>query len=137
MLDTSWSLPVSDFGIWRYTGDTVTPLGYNPWVETECKNEVRVERLREMDYMGVEDTDLKIRVIDPPKDFRCSENPIEIIKKNICTILQKFGIRVYVFRDRIEVRRLIQSQIIKTTIGDKPPSRELIIPSVRGRGLRG
>lgn len=135
MLDTSGSLLVSDFGIWGYKGDTVAPLGYNPWLETECKNEVG--RLREMDYVGVEGTDLKIRAIGPPEGFWFSENPVEVIKKNIRAILQKFGIRVYMFRDRIEVRGLIPSQIIKTAIGGERPSRELIIPSVRGRGYRG
>ena len=132
MLDASGSLLVSDFGIWGYTGDTVAPLGYNPWLETECKNEVG--RLREMGYVRVEGTDLKIKAIGPPEGFWFSENPVEVIKKNIRAILQKFEIRVYVFRDRIEVRGLIQSQIIKTAIGDKPPSREPIIPSVRGEG---
>ena len=85
------------------------------------------------DYVEVEGTDLKIRAIGPPEGFWGSQNPVEVIKKNIHAILQKFGIRVYVFRGRIEVRGLIQSQIIKTAIGDKPPSRELIIPSVKGR----
>ena len=85
------------------------------------------------DYVEVEGTDLKIRAIGPPEGFWVSQNPVEVIKKNIHAILQKFGIRVYVFRGRIEVRGLIQSQIIKTAIGDKPPSRELIIPSVKGR----
>ena len=87
-----------------------------------------------MDYVGVEGTDLKIRAIGPPEGFWVSGNPVEVVKKNIRAILQKFGIRVYMFRDRIEVRGLIQSQIIKTAIGDEPPSRELIIPLVSGRG---
>ena len=67
MLDTSGSLLVSDFGIWGYTGDKIAPLGYNPWLETECRNEVG--RLRETDYVGVEGTDLKIRAIGPPEGF--------------------------------------------------------------------
>ncbi|MFC1943425.1 zinc ribbon domain-containing protein [Chloroflexota bacterium] len=67
MLDISGSLLVSDFRIWGYTGDMVAPLGYNPWLETACKNEVG--RLREMDYVGIEGTDLKIRAICPPEGF--------------------------------------------------------------------
>ena len=62
------------------------------------------------------------------------QNPGEIIKKNIRAILHKFGTKVYVFRDRIEVRGLIPMEIITVSLGDKRSDRELIIPSVRGRG---
>jgi len=132
MLDTSGNILVTDFGIWGRTGDNVAPLGYNPWLETECKSEVG--QVRDSDFIRIEGTDLRIRAILPPEGFWFSENPGEVIKKNIRAILQKFGIRVYMFRDRIEVRGLIPSQIIKTAIGDERPNRESIIPSVRGRG---
>lgn len=129
MLDSSsGNLLVTDFGIWGFIGDKVTPLGYNPWLETDCKN--KIEQVRESDYIRIEDTDLKMQAINPPEGFWMSENPGETIKKNMRAILQKLGIRVYVFRDRIELRGLIPSQVIKTSSEAKHLNRELIIPSV-------
>ena len=75
-----------------------------------------------------------MQAINPPEGFWCSENPGEIIKKNIRAILQKFGTKVYVFKDKIEVRGLLPTEIIARSPGDKRSDRELIIPSVRGRG---
>jgi len=128
----SGNVLITDFGIWGLEGDKMAPLGYNPWLETECKNEIG--QVRERDYVRIEGTDLKMQAINPPEAFWFSENPGEIIKKNIRAILQKFGTKVYVFRDRIEVRGLIPMEIITVSLGDKRSDRELIIPSVRGRG---
>ncbi len=96
-----------------------------------------VKEVLERDYVRIEGTDLKMQAINPPEAFWFSENPGEIIKKNIRAILQKFGTKVYAFRDRIEVRGLIPTEITILSPETKRSDRELIIPSVRGRGYRG
>ena len=53
-----------------------------------------------------------MKAILPPEGFSLSENPEEAITKNMRAILQKFGTKVYVFRDRIELRSLIPTQVI-------------------------
>jgi hypothetical protein len=75
-----------------------------------------------------------MRSINPPESFWSSENKGEIIKNNIRSLLQNFGIKVYVFKDRIEVRGLMPTEIISLSSETKRSDRELIIPSVRGRG---
>ena len=96
------------------------------------KNEIG--QVRETDYIYIKGTDLKMRSINPPEGFWCSENKGEIIKNNIRSLLQNFGIKVYVFKDRIEVQGLIPTEIISLSSETKRSDRELIIPSVRGRG---
>ena len=75
-----------------------------------------------------------MRSINPPGGFWYSENRGESIKNNIRSLLENFGIKVYVFKDRIEVRGFIPTEIISYSSETKRQDRELIIPSVRGRG---
>ena len=129
---SSRNIHITDFGIFGAKGDGLAPLGYNPWSETEGKNEI--EQVRETDYIFIEGTDLKMRSINPPEGFWSSENKGESIKNNIRSLLQNFGIKVCVFKDRIEVRGLIPTEIISLSSETKRSDRELFIPSVRGRG---
>jgi len=133
MLDShSGNVLSTDFGIWGLTGDKIAPLGYNPWLETDCRNEIG--QARETGTIRIEGTDLKMKAILPPEGFWLSENPGEAITKNVRAVLQKFGTRVYVFRDRIEVRGLIPTQIISASSGAKRSKREPIIHSTRRGG---
>jgi len=129
---SSRNISVTDFGMYGTKGYRLAPLGYNPWSETEGKNEIG--QVRETDYIYIEGTDLKMRSINPPEGFWYSDNRGEIIKNNIRSLLQNFGIKVYVFKDRIEVRGLIPTETISLSSETKHSDRELIIPSVRGRG---
>ena len=129
---SSRNIYITDFGIFGTKGDRLAPLGYNPWSNIEGKNEMG--QVRETDYIYIEDTDLKMRSINPPQGFWSSENKGESIKNNIRSLLQNFGIRVYVLKDRIEARGLIPTETISVSSKVKRPGRELIIPSVRGRG---
>ena len=129
---SSRNIHITDFGIFGTKGDMLAPLGYNPWSETEGKNEIG--QVRETDYIFVEGTDLEMRSINPPEGFWYSENRGEGIKNNIRSLLQNFGIKVYVFKDRIRVRGLIPTEIISLSSKVKRLDRELIIPFVRREG---
>jgi hypothetical protein len=76
---SSRNLLVTDFGIWGVIGDKTVPLGYNPWLGTNCKNEI--VRINETDYVRIEGTDLMIRVLNPPEGFWFLDNPGELIIK--------------------------------------------------------
>ncbi|MFC1902753.1 recombinase family protein [Chloroflexota bacterium] len=130
--NSSRNISVTDFGIFGRQGDTIAQLGYNPWSETEGKSEIG--QVRETDYVYIEGTDLKMQSINPPEGFWSSENKGEVIKDNIRSLLQNVNIKVYVFKDRIEVRGLIPTETISLSSKTKRERGELIIPSVRGRG---
>jgi hypothetical protein len=68
---SSRNIHISDFGIFGRKDDRLAPLGYNPWSETEGKNETG--QIRETDYVLIEGTDSKMRAIDPPEGFWYSE----------------------------------------------------------------
>lgn len=85
---------------------------------------------------AVEDTDLRMRAINPPQGFWESEDPGEVIHNNVRALLQKLGIRVYVFRDRIEIRGLIPVQVLSASGADRVKGEPIIFSARRG-GYRG
>ena len=65
------------------------------------------------------------------------EVPRQMVLRNIRGIFDWLGIRVYLFRDRVEIRGFIPTEVIDiASVGDGV-NRGAIIPSVRGRGYRG
>jgi len=65
------------------------------------------------------------------------EVPRETVWRNIRRILEWLGIRVYIFRDRIEIRGFIPTEVIDVSGAGNATNRGSIIPSIRGRGYRG
>jgi len=59
----SGDILVTDFGVWGTTDDRMAPLGYNPWLATECKNEIG--QVQERDYVIIEGADFKMKAINP------------------------------------------------------------------------
>jgi len=60
------------------------------------------------------------------------EVPREMVLKNIRSAFERLVIRVYVFRDRLEIRGFIPTEVID--IPNSVNRGEAIIPTPRGRG---
>ena len=75
--------------------------------------------------------------INPPEGFWSSGNKGDVIKNNIRSLLQNVNIKVYVYKDRIEVRGMIPTETISLSTKTRRESGELIISSAMGRGYRG
>jgi len=73
-------------------------------------------------------------IVDSPVQFANLEVPREILWRNIGNIFKWLGIRVYVFRDRVEIRGFIPTEVIDIHGGGNGLDRGAIIPSLRGRG---
>ncbi|MFC1928630.1 hypothetical protein ACFLXX_03485 [Chloroflexota bacterium] len=68
-----------------------------------------------MDYFRLEGTDKYMRGITAPLGFwECGDHTKqdEIIKKNMRSILQLFGIKVLVYPDRVEIKGAIPQQVL-------------------------
>ena len=57
-----------------------------------------------------------------PADFYLADNKAEVINRNRRGILEKFGIRVMVFSDRVEIRGAIPTQEIGLGESIEPPN---------------
>lgn len=144
MLDKySGRIVVTDFGIWGIGKDEIMPLGYNAWLETDGTDDIGMPR--EPTKFRIEGTDKVIKGIDAPEGFWDSTNRLEVITKNRRGMLQKFGVRVYVFKEKMEIRGLISAQVLALPKGDscsqveepvayRTDRRGPIIDSARGTG---
>lgn len=144
MLDKySGRIVVTDFGIWGIGKDEIMPLGYNAWLETDGTDDIGMPR--EPTKFRIEGTDKVIKGIDAPEGFWDSTNRLEVITKNRRGMLQKFGVRVYVFKEKMEIRGLISAQVLALPKGDscsqveepvayRTDRRGPIIDSARGSG---
>ena len=68
-------------------------------------------------------------MVDSPVQFANLEVPRETVWRNIRKIFKWLGIRVYVFRDRVEIRGFIPTEVIDIPIVGDVISRGAIIPS--------
>ncbi len=68
-------------------------------------------------------------MVDNPVQFINLEVPREIVWRNIRKIFERLGIRVYVFRDRVEIRRFIPTEVIDIPIVGDVINRGAITPS--------
>ena len=145
MLDKhSGRIVVNDGGIWGIGKDEIAPLGYNPWLETDGSDDIGMPR--ELAKFRIEGTDKVIKGIGVPEGFWESPNRGEVITRNRRGILQKFGVKVYVFKDKIEIRGFIPTQVLPLPNVDSQPDagepavayrtsrRGPIISSAKGAG---
>jgi len=117
MLDKySGRIVVNDFGIWGIGKDKIAPLGYNAWLETDGSDDIGMPR--EPAKFRIEGTDLVAKGIDAPEGFWESSNRREVITKNRRGMLQKFGVRLYVFKEKMEIRGFIPTQVLSVPNGD-------------------
>jgi hypothetical protein len=117
MLDKhSGRIVVNDGGIWGIGKDEIAPLGYNAWLETDGSDDIGMPR--EPAKFKVEGTDLVVKGIDVPDGFWDSTNRGEIITRNRRGILQKFGVKVYGFKEKMEIRGFIPTQVLSLPNGD-------------------
>ncbi|MDO8568902.1 MAG: hypothetical protein Q7R57_09365, partial [Dehalococcoidales bacterium] len=145
MLDKqSGRIVVNDGGIWGIGKDEIVPLGYNAWLETDGSDDIGMPR--EPAKFRIEGTDKVMTGIDVPEGFWDSTNRREVITRNRRGILQKFGVKVYVFKEKIEIRGFIPTQVLPLPNVDSQPDvgepavayrtsrRGPIISSARGLG---
>ena len=78
-----------------------------------------------------------IRMVDAPEVLSCLEVSRDRVWQNIRDFLESFDIKVYVFRDRVEIRGLIPTELVEIPHGTVRAKREAVISSARGRGYRG
>jgi len=125
-------LEVTEFGFFGEIFDEkiYVPAGFNAWREND--GELAIGELTEMDYFRFEGTDKYMRGIDVlPGFWECGdrEKQSRIIKKNMRSILQLFGIKVLVYPDRIEINGTILPQVLQQ--GEEPDTETgLVIPSL-------
>ena len=90
---------ISSFGIYGLPSDsnTVIGFGYNsPWQNNSP--------------LQIQDA---FRAIVPPADFWQRKDAFQLIKRNQRAILQDFGVKVYCFKDRLEIRGFIPPTIVQ------------------------
>ena len=87
------------------------------------------------DFFRFGDNGPLMRMVDGPTASSNLEVPREMVWQNIRRIFESFGIRVYVFHDRVEIRGFIPTEVMDIPRGGDRTSGEAIIYSVRG--LRG
>jgi len=75
-----------------------------------------------------------IRMVDAPEVCSVLQVPRDRVWQTIQGFLESLDIKVYVFRDRVEIRGLIPTEVLEMPHGTVPLKREAIISSVRGRG---
>ena len=131
----SWGkLSVTEFGLFGelLDGDVYVPAGFNAFREND--RELAIGEVTEMDYFRIEGTDKYIRGIDAPDGFKeCGdfEEQSRIIKKNMRSILQLFGIKVIVYPDHAEIKGTIPPQVLNQGENTRPDTA-LVINSARG-----
>jgi len=75
-----------------------------------------------------------IRMVDAPEVPSLLEVSRDRVWQTIRGFLESFKIKVYVFRDRVEIRGLIPIEVLEIPRGTVRVKREAIISSARGRG---
>lgn len=136
--EDSGRILVNGFGIWGLSEGLKIPLGYNAWLENDGKFQVGSPRA--VDTVRIGNTSLRMKAILPPSDFWSAENKAEVINRNRRAMLERFGLRVILYDDRIEVRGAIPPQVIQCGDGEAVPDqqRKPITPSPnRGEGDTG
>ena len=68
-------------------------------------------------------------MVDSPVQFANLEVPRKSVWRNIRNIFEWLGIRVYVFRDRVEIRGFIPTEVIDIPIVGDGINKWAIIPS--------
>ena len=68
-------------------------------------------------------------MVDSPVKFVNLEVPRETVWRNIRKIFERLGIRVYIFRGRIEIRGFIPTEVIDIPIVGDVINRRAIVPS--------
>ncbi len=95
---------ISSFGIYGLPNDsnTVIGFGYNsPWQDNSP--------------LQIQDA---FRAIIPPADFWQRKDAFQVIKRNKRAILQDFGIKVYCYIDRLEIRGFIPPTVVQIKEGN-------------------
>jgi hypothetical protein len=119
------SLLVTDSGIFGQIDDIYSTLDFN--VSTEHDGGENTH--------GFEVTDVVMRSMDTPPDFRESVNlqeKREAMKRTQRAILQKFSIRVIVYPQRVEIKGTIPTQILDKT--DKEETAPIITSASLAKG---
>ncbi len=73
-------------------------------------------------------------MVDAPEVPSLQEVSRDRVWQTIRSFLESFNIKVYVFQDRVEIRRLIPTEVLEIPPGTGLVKREVIIPSAKGRG---
>ncbi len=82
--------------------------------------------------------DLQRSMVDGSEAAWNTEVPREVVWRNIRQFFERFGIKVYVFRNSVEIRGFLPTEVMEISdAGDERVGREAIIPSAKGRGQRG
>jgi hypothetical protein len=76
-----------------------------------------------------------VRMVDGPGSS-AAEVPKEMVRQNIRGIFESLSIMVYIFRDRVEIRGFIPTEVMDIPSGGDRIRGGSIIPSARGSGLR-
>lgn len=122
------SLLITDSGIFGQIDDICSTLDFN--VSTEHDGGENTH--------GFEMTDLVMRALDTPPDFREGvdlQEKRETMKRNQRSILQKFNIRVIVYPERVEIKGTIPTQVLDKTYKEENKTAPIIIsPWSKERG---
>ena len=111
-------------------GGIHNPDGFN--VSLEHGGELVLGEMPEKDIFRFEMTDMVVRAVDALPGFQKCDNPSEReeeIKRNMREILQLFNIRVLIYRERVEIKGAIPTQILDKTTKEEPESRSALIIS--------
>jgi len=88
------------------------------------------------DVLRIDELNMQFRIVDRAEDVTSNmQLPRDFVRRNIRNFFNEYGIKVYVFHDRIEIRGHIPTQVIDATHPIGPPKCWSIIGSERG--LRG
>jgi site-specific DNA recombinase len=93
---------------------------------------IRLENFFRLGYNGP-----LIRMVDAPEVPSHLEVSRDRVWQTIRGFLESFKIKVYVFRDRVEIRGLIPIEVLEIPRGTVHVKREAIISLTKGRGYRG
>lgn len=121
-------LTLSDFGIFGQKGFKYFPAGFNAWMETDGELAIgEVVDMATIKFEGLEGAIFK--GIVAPTELGEGEDPEErrtVITRNLRAILQKFGIGVLVFPDKVEVRGGIPTQVLDLSGPQPEPTGPII-----------
>ena len=155
------SLILSEFGIFAATLDEYAPVGFNAWRESdgrsaigevtgmdtlriigfhgwrECGGKPAIGKVTGKDTFWEKGRNIVVRGIDaPPEYWECNDRERdEKINRNLRALFQFFGIKVFVFPERVEIRGDIPTQMLDISTRKQAHTAPIIIsPSLRKGG---
>lgn len=107
-------------------------VGYNVPIEAVANEGYAAVEIT--DVLRVEELGLSMRIVDGPEAISNLEITRDIIWRNIREVFDRLGIKVYIFRDRIEIRGYMPTEVIEAPEGANTSGGGAIIGSARGSG---